>query len=42
MKQQEGYCAWYGDKMSNITEEEQEECDYCGLDCKDCDQYREE
>lgn len=28
--------------MNQITEEEQEDCDYCGGDCRYCDKYDED
>ena len=39
MKEQHGYCHWYGSTMNQITEDEQEDCDYCNGDCKYCDKY---
>lgn len=39
MKEEKGYCHWYGCTMNQITEEEQEDCDYADGDCKYCDKY---
>ena len=39
MKEEKGYCHWYGCTMKEITEEEQEDCDYENGDCKYCDKY---
>lgn len=40
MKAKKGYCNWYGCSMNQITEEEQEDCDYENGDCIYCDQYK--
>lgn len=39
MKEQHGYCHWYGCAMNQITNEEQKDCDYCNGDCRYCDKY---
>ena len=41
MKEATGYCHWYGSTMEQISEEEQDDCDYCNGDCKYCDKYDE-
>ena len=42
MKEKDGYCFWQGCRMSEISEEEQEECDYYDGDCCSCDKYKED
>lgn len=40
MKEEYGYCHWYGCTMDEITEDEQEDCDYVNEgDCIECDKY---
>jgi len=39
MKEKVGYCHWYGSTMEQITEQEQDDCDYQDVDCEYCYKY---